>query len=183
MTTSGTGTIDDLFTGLKVSRLSGIIERGDAYDVLLHLLEYTRSLADRTTSSELWTVLQTIPGSTRFGGRARLLQLLQAAEHDREIRLTATGHILLRLDAPSHGGPEHLWVRFDGRAGGGAEVEVTGAFPWPDYQMHAPGPAWWRCTGCRDHSGTRAQDFDVIRAAAAEHAGTCRALSAPPAAD
>lgn len=178
---TSTDTIDDLFTGRKVDRFSGTLDRGDAYAVLLRLLDNARSAADRTTPTELWAVLQTIPGAEVFGGRARLLQLLRIAEGDREIRCTATGHVLLRLDAPFSGGPEHVWVRLEARGGSGAEVEVTGAEPWPDTQLHAPGKAWWRCTGCRDHSGTLAQDFLHIRDDATEHARTCRALPAPPA--
>ncbi|MEU0218554.1 hypothetical protein ABZ281_27125 [Streptomyces sp. NPDC006265] len=176
-----TDTIDDLFTGLRVDKFSGTIDRDDAYTVVLSLLDNARSVQDRTTLTELWTVLQTIPGAEPFGGRARLHQLLHTAERDGEIRRTASGHILLRLDAPSSGGPEHVWVRLDGRGASGAEVEITGADPWPDHQLHAPGPAWWRCTGCRDHSGTIAQDFLRIRDDATEHASTCRALPAPPA--
>ena len=174
---------DDLFAGLTPEKFSGILERGDAYAVLLRLLDHARSVEDRTTATELWTVLQTIPGSDAFGGRGRLHQLLGTAEDDREIRRTAAGHILLRADAPSSGGPEHVWVRLGCRAGTGTEVEITGADPWPDHQLHAPGPAWWRCTGCRDHSGTLAADFDHVRADATEHATTCRALPAPPAGD
>lgn len=173
--------LDDLFASMTPRRLTGTLDRGDTYAALLHLLDDARSGQDRTTAAELWTVLQTIPNSQVFGGRDRLHQLLRTAEDDGQIRRTAAGRILLRLDAPAGGGPEHVWVRLECR--GGSEVEVTGADPWPDHQLHAPGPAWWRCTGCRAHSGTLAGDFGPVRAAATEHAATCRALPAPPAAD
>ncbi|WP_328335779.1 MULTISPECIES: hypothetical protein [unclassified Streptomyces] len=174
-----TNTIDDLFTGLE-AEFNGTLHRDDAYAVLLRLLNHARSIADRTTPTELWAILQTIPASEPFGGRTRLDQLLLAAERDNEIRRTATGHILLRLDAPSGGGPEHVWVRLEGRCVG-TEVEITGADPWPSHQMDAPGKAWWRCTGCRTHSGSFALDFCRIRETATEHVHKCRALPAPPA--
>ncbi|MCM2424191.1 hypothetical protein [Streptomyces sp. RKAG293] len=180
MTTS-TDTLDGLFAGLRVDQFSGRFDHEAAYEVLLRLLDHARLVGDRTTPAELWTVLQSIPGSEPFGSRARLHQLLHTAERDGQIRRTATGHILLRLDAPFTGGPMHVWVRLEGRGGSEAEVEITGADPWPENQLHAPGPAWWCCTGCRDHSGSLAQDFLLIRDAATDHARTCRALPAPPA--
>ncbi|MFI2031906.1 hypothetical protein [Streptomyces buecherae] len=169
--------IDNLFTGVPTDR-RGILERDQAYMALLRLLDYARSLGDRTTPADLWRTLQAIPASDAFGSRERLHHLLITAEDDGEIRRTASGRILLRLDAPSTGGPEHVWVRLTCRPT--VEVEITGADPWPEGQLHAPGPAWWHCTGCRDHSGTRAAPFPQVRAEATEHATACRALPAPP---
>jgi hypothetical protein len=168
--------LDTLITSLTPGR-HGLLDRGDAYAVVLGLLDYCRSVDDRATATELWIVLQTIPGCERFGGRGLLHQLLRTAADDGEIRRTPGGILMLRLDAPACGGPEHVWVRLDGR--NGAEVEITGAAPWPDQQLHAPGPAWWRCTGCRDNSGIHAADLVQVRAAATDHATTCRAFPAP----
>ncbi|MFE4055560.1 hypothetical protein ACFXP3_04485 [Streptomyces sp. NPDC059096] len=173
--------VDDLFTGLTPHQ--GVLERGDAYTALRRLLDHVRTVADRTTPTELWAVLQTLDGGAVFGSRDRLHQMLRTIEIDGAVRRTPTGHILLRLDAPSGGGPEHVWVRIPCRGVTGSEVEVTGADPWPDHQLHAPGPAWWRCTGCRTHSGIRAADFHQVREDATSHASGCRALPAPPATD
>jgi hypothetical protein len=170
--------LDDLITDLTPDRPDAL-DRLDAYSVLLGLLDGGRAVADRTTAAELWKVLQTLPEWRRFGSRGRLHSLLTTAADDGEIRRTGSGVILLRSDAPLDGGPEHVWVRLDGR--GGAEVEVTGADPWPTGQLHAPGPAWWLCTGCRDNGGNLAAEFRKVRAAAAQHAATCRAATAPAA--
>jgi len=174
-----TGTLDTLITGMTPDR-HGQLERNDAYAVVLNLLDHCRTVDDSatTTATELWKVLLTIPGREAFGGRGLFHQLLRQAADDGQLRRTPGGNLLLRLDAPSCGGPEHVWVRLDVRSG--SEVEVTGAAPWPDAQLHAPGPAWWRCTGCRSTSGTYAADFEQVRAAASEHAADCRALPAPP---
>ncbi|MFE9770026.1 hypothetical protein ACFYPC_36800 [Streptomyces sp. NPDC005808] len=171
---------DKLFTDLNVDQYSNTLERDDAYSALLDLLDHIRDLGQHlVTIPELWTTLRSFPDAEKFGTRARMLTLLATAERDHMIRRTPTGRILLRLDAPSCGGPEHVWIRLDGRSA--SEVEIAGADPWPDHQLHAPGPAWWRCTGCRTTSGIRAQDFQLIREQATEHASTCRALPAPPA--
>jgi hypothetical protein len=178
VTTTSTD-IDNLFTDLPVE-FSGTLDRTNAYSALLDFLDHIRSLGqDLITVPELWTCLRSLPASEKFGPRARLLTLLGTAKHDHAIHRTAAGAILLRPDAPSSGGPEHVWIRLEGR--GGAEVEITGADPWPDAQLHAPGPAWWRCTGCRANSGMRAENFGVVRAAATEHASRCHAQPAPQA--
>jgi hypothetical protein len=157
------------------------LARADAYDVLLHILAVIRcSGRDRTTTDDLDTAIRNLPGSARFGGRHVLHSLLREAAEAHAIRISAAGHILLRSDAPSDGGPEHTWIRFENRAD--AEVEVVGADPWPDHQQHAPGAAWWRCTGCRMSSGPNAQDLDRMRSEATAHARDCHARPAPVAA-
>ncbi|WP_413804229.1 hypothetical protein [Streptomyces sp. OE57] len=169
--------LDTLFTGRRVGRL-GTLDRDDAYSALLELLDHIRGLGqDLISEPELWATLNCLPEAEKFGSRARLLTLLGTAQSDHAIRRASTGQILLRLDAPSCGGPEHVWIRLE--CSRRAEVEITGADPWPEPQLHAPGPAWWRCTGCRATSGIRAQDFDLIRDDATEHARTCHALPMP----
>ena len=157
----------------------GLLHREDAYTALLDILDHLRTHQDRITTADLWSMLRTLPYSELFGSRARLLDLLEDAEHHRVIRRTTGGTVLLRTDAPSCGGPGHVWVRIACQRG--AEVEITGADPWPADQLDAPGPAWWRCTGCRDNSGTLALRFHPIRQAAQNHADACRALPTPAA--
>lgn len=170
--------IDTLFTSRRVSRFSNTLDRDDAYSALLDLLDHIRGLKqDVISEPELWATLKSLPEAEKFGPRARLITLLGTAESDHAIRRASTGQILLRLDAPSCGGPEHVWVRLECTRR--AEVEITGADPWPENQLHAPGPAWWRCTGCRSNSGIRAQDFRLIREDATKHARTCVALPMP----
>ena len=158
-----TGTLDTLITAMTPDR-HGKLDRHDAYAVVLGLLDHCRTVDDSatTTANELWKVLTTIPGREAFGGRGLFHQLLRQAADEGQLRRTPGDTLLLRLDVHS-----------------GSEVEVTGAAPWPNAQLHAPGPAWWRCTGCRANSGTRAADFEEVREAATEHAATCRALPAP----
>ncbi|WP_042428062.1 hypothetical protein [Streptacidiphilus anmyonensis] len=171
-------TLDTLITGITPA-YQGELHRDDAYAVVLGLLDHCRAVNDNATTdaTELWQVLQTIPGWENFGGRGRLHQLLHTAESDAQLRRAPGGVLLVRLDAPDAGGPEHVWVRLEGRSR--AEVEVIGADPWPSAQLHAPGPAWWRCTGCRANSGIQAADFEQVRDDASEHAADCRALPAP----
>lgn len=178
MNSPTTTDIEDVFTGLTAERHSGLLDRDDAYDVLLRVLAHARGAGiDRTTAAELHTVIHQLAGSEIFGGRGVLRNLLRNADSDREIRITSTGHVLLRSDVPSDGGPERVWVRLENSRN--AEVEVVGASPWPDAQQHAPGPAWWRCTGCRTNSGTRAQEFESMRTEAVRHARDCLAQPAP----
>ncbi|WP_404870983.1 hypothetical protein ACI1MP_37670 (plasmid) [Kitasatospora griseola] len=174
--------IEQLFTGLEPDRFTGHLDRDEAYDVLLRYLAYARTLRQsRTTPDEIHTAIHQLDGSHVFGGRGTLRVLLRNAADEHEIRITAAGHILLRSDAPTDGGPEHAWIRMENR--GGAEIDVIGANPWPDHHPHAPGPAWWRCSGCRTGSGAHAQDLDLIRIEAAQHARDCAALPAPVASE
>ncbi|MFJ7250124.1 hypothetical protein ACIQWA_36570 [Kitasatospora sp. NPDC098652] len=180
MNTHTTDDIEQVFAGLTAQRHSGLLDPDDAYDVLLRFLAHARTTGQtRTTADELHTAIHQLDGSHVFGGRGTLRTLLRNAAADREIRITATGHILLRSDAPSDGGPEHTWIRLE--TSRGAEVEIVGADPWPDYQQQAPGPAWWRCTGCRMSSGRLAQDLDLMRIEATGHARDCFARPAPAA--
>ncbi|MEV7177744.1 hypothetical protein [Kitasatospora sp. NPDC093679] len=165
-------------SGLTPDRHTGRLKGDDAYEVLVLLLAAFRDLGrDRTTPDELHAAIASIDTRNAFGGRRVLHTLLREAANHHRIRLTAAGHILLRTDAPSDGGPEHAWIRLENR--GGAEVEIVGADPWPDTHQVAPGPAWWRCTGCRASGGTDAQDLTLMRAQAADHARDCLALPAP----
>ncbi|MEV8099451.1 hypothetical protein [Kitasatospora sp. NPDC085879] len=173
-------TLDTYISGLTPDRRTGRLDRDDAYEVLILLLAATRDLGiERTTPDRLYTLISNLDGGNVFGGRRTLHTLLREAADHREIRITAAGHILLRSDAPSDGGPEHTWSRLETRRG--AEVEIVGADPWPDTHQAAPGPAWWRCTGCRGNSGTDAQDIDLMRTQATDHARDCLALPAPAA--
>ncbi|MEW1912513.1 hypothetical protein AB0442_29435 [Kitasatospora sp. NPDC085895] len=170
---------------LTPDRHTGRLNGDDAYDVLILLLAAFRDLGfDRTTPDQLHTAITTIDTRNAFGGRRTLHTLLREAADHHQIRITAAGHLLLRTDAPSDGGPEHTWIRLQNRHG--AEVEIVGADPWPDTHQAAPGPAWWRCTACRAGSGTDAQDLNLMRTQATDHARDCLALPAPlasPAAD
>nr|WP_095877462.1 hypothetical protein [Streptomyces sp. TLI_235] len=173
-----TPTLDRYISGLTPDRLTGQLDRTDAYEVLVLLLAATRDLGvDRATPEKLYALIRKMDGSNVFGGRHVLHTLLREAAEHHEIRITAAGHILLRSDAPSDGGPEHTWIRLENRSR--AEVEIVGADPWPDTWQAAPGPAWWRCTGCRGNSGTDAQDLDLMRTQATDHARDCLALPAP----
>ncbi|WP_030274393.1 hypothetical protein [Streptomyces sp. NRRL B-24484] len=165
-------------SGLTPDRHTGRLDRDDAYEVLILLLTAFRDLGfDRTTPDQLHAAITSIDTRNAFGGRRVLHTLLREAASHHQIRITAAGHLLLRTDAPSDGGPEHAWIRLENR--GGAEVEIVGADPWPDTHQVAPGPAWWRCTGCRASSGTDAQDLNLMRTQAADHARDCLALPAP----
>ncbi|WP_030272996.1 hypothetical protein [Streptomyces sp. NRRL B-24484] len=165
-------------SGLTPDRRTGRLSDDDAYEVLVLLLAAFRALGfDRTTPDGLHAAIASIDTRNAFGGRRVLHILLREAASHHQIRITAAGHILLRTDAPSDGGPEHTWIRLQNRRG--AEVEIVGADPWPDTHQVAPGPAWWRCTGCRATSGTDAQDLEKMRAQAVEHADDCLALPTP----
>ncbi|MGW4807179.1 hypothetical protein [Kitasatospora sp. NPDC004272] len=174
--------IEQLFDGLEPERFTKRLDRDDAYDVLLRYLSYARTLhQSRTTRDEIHTAVHQLDGSDIFGGRSALRNLLLRAAEEHEIRITAAGHILLRSDAPVDGGPEHAWIHLENRSG--AEIDVIGANPWPDHHQHAPGPAWWRCSGCRTDSCAHAQDLGLIRTEAAQHARDCMALPAPVASE
>ena len=169
--------VDRIFLRLSPDPLDsrGRISRADAYEALLAILANARTVSGgtRTTANELWTVIGFMEGSHKFGDRELLRELLRVAEKDGEIRLTSAGYVLLRADAPTDGGIEHVWIRYS--TYGNAEVEVIGAAPWPVYQRDAPGPAWWHCAGCREHSGMHAETLAIVREAAKKHANQCNA--------
>ncbi|MEV8100286.1 hypothetical protein, partial [Kitasatospora sp. NPDC085879] len=150
---------------------TGRLDPTFAYEVLMLLLAATRDLGiDRTTPDRLHTPIRTwtaatpsavavacAPGYARPPSVARFVY--RRRPHPAALRRPE--------------GPEHTWIRLENRSR--AEIEIVGAVPWPDCQQQAPGPAWWRCTGCRRNSGTHAQDLDLIRAQAAEHTSGCLA--------
>ncbi|KDN80498.1 hypothetical protein [Kitasatospora cheerisanensis] len=156
---------------------TGLLHHDDAYTVVLASLGHLESLGRRrTTIGDLHTWSRTLSGGEALGGHRRLMTLLrQAADHG-QVRL-ALGEVHIG-DAPTGGGPGHVWMHQPTK--GGAAVELIGPEPWPAGTPARPGtPAWWHCTGCRDgRTSTEAAALYTVRQDVAAHAAACAFL--PP---
>ncbi|MFB7668321.1 hypothetical protein ACFC1R_31120 [Kitasatospora sp. NPDC056138] len=169
--------LEKLLADLAPDPLDGRLRRDDAYTVVLAALDHLEALGQRrTTVGELYIWSRVIPGGEMLGGHDRLMALLeQAADHGR-IRLDH-GQVHIG-DAPTGGGPGHIWMRQLTK--GGAAVELIGAQPWPlGTDAHHEAPAWWHCTGCRENRGqAEAMYVYAVRQEVADHAAKCPFL--PP---
>ncbi|GGR04432.1 hypothetical protein [Kitasatospora griseola] len=171
--------LEKLLAGLAPDQADGLLDRDDAYTVVLAVLGHFESFGRRrTTIGELHAFSRTIPGGEALGGHDRLTALLQqAADHGR-IRL-ALGQVHIG-DAPTGGGLGHVWMRQLTK--GGALVELIGTEPWPaGTPARAGTPAWWHCTGCRDgRFRTEAAPLYTVRNEVTDHAVACAYLPLLP---
>ncbi|MFE6869597.1 hypothetical protein ACFVFS_23970 [Kitasatospora sp. NPDC057692] len=164
--------LEKLLGDLVPDPFDGRLRSDDAYTVVLAALDYLEGLGQRrTTVGELYIWSRCIPGGEILGGHDRLMTLLQQAENYGRIRLDR-GQVHIG-DAPTGGGPGHVWMRQLTK--GGAVVELIGAEPWP-LGTHArdDAKAWSYCTGCR--VGTAQADamyVYAVRQEVTDHAATC----------
>ncbi|MEV7782751.1 hypothetical protein [Kitasatospora sp. NPDC088351] len=169
--------LEKLLGDLTPDPFDGLLRRDDAYTVVLAALDHLDGLGQRrTTVGELYIWSRVIPGGQALGGHDRLMILLeQAADHGR-IRLDH-GQVHIG-DAPTGGGPGHVWMRQ--LTTGGAQVELIGAEPWSlGTHCHDETKAWWQCTGCRHGLGQAgAMYVYAVRQQVTDHAAGCPFL--PP---
>ncbi|MFG3229711.1 hypothetical protein ACGF07_33695 [Kitasatospora sp. NPDC048194] len=170
-------TIAKLLTDLTPDPFDNLLRRDDAYTVLLAALGQLEACGRRRTSvGELYAITRLVPSGQVLGSHDRLMALLeQAADHGR-IRLDH-GQVHIG-DAPTGGGPGHVWMRQ--LTQGGAQVELIGDQPWPiGTHCHDETKAWWYCTGCRHGLGQAgAMYVYAVRQQVSDHADQCPFL--PP---
>ncbi|MFJ4799155.1 hypothetical protein [Kitasatospora purpeofusca] len=169
--------LEKLIADLAPDPFDGRLRRDDAYTVVLAALDHLEALGQRrTTVGELYIWSRVIPGGETLGGHDRLMTLLeQAADHGR-IRLDH-GQVHIG-DAPTGGGPGHVWMRQLTK--GGADIELIGAEPWPaGTHLHDETKAWMYCTGCRlGLPQAEAMYLYAVRQQVTDHAAECTWL--PP---
>ncbi|WP_031077742.1 hypothetical protein [Streptomyces sp. NRRL WC-3742] len=166
-----------LLTGHAPELHDGLLRRDDAYTVLLGLLSHIETSGRRRTSvGELYTWSRVTPGGQVLGGHDHLMTLLERAADHGLVRLDR-GEVHIG-DAPTGGGPGHVWMRQ--LTQGGAQVELIGAEPWPlGTYVHDETRAWWHCTGCREGlAESTAMYVHAVRQQVTDHAAECPYL--PP---